>query len=164
MKRCTRCSSTKPLVEFAVNRRNADGRQPHCRECDRERVRRYRAKNRGKVRDSQRRRYAANPEAARGTMRHYQAANREAVFDYYGRVCACCGITERLTIDHVDGGGTQHRRDLFGHDSSGSAMYYWLVKNNFPAGYQVLCIRCNCSKGAGAACRLDHSARVGSGS
>lgn len=56
--------------------------------------------------------------------------------------CACCGekIYEFLTIDHINGDGAQHRKKIKG---SGSKIYYWLVQNNYPKGFQVLCMNCN---------------------
>jgi hypothetical protein len=56
--------------------------------------------------------------------------------------CACCGecVIAFLTIDHVHGGGSRHRREVPG----GSAgMYRWLKANNYPPGFQVLCANCN---------------------
>ena len=41
-----------------------------------------------------------------------------------------------LSIDHLDGGGTAHRKIV------GRNIYYWLIKNAFPKGYQVLCMNC----------------------
>lgn len=61
--------------------------------------------------------------------------------------CACCGIKETmfLSIDHIAGGGDKHRRSLFGKWRG--AMYHWLIENNFPTGYRVLCFNCNCARG-----------------
>ncbi len=62
--------------------------------------------------------------------------------------CACCGEShfEFLTIDHINGGGNQHMKSL---RKIGTNLYRWLVNNDFPEGYQVLCWNCNCSKGIG---------------
>jgi hypothetical protein len=76
------------------------------------------------------------------------------VFDHYGSSCRCCGSTERLTIDHINGGGEDHRREL--GTKGGSGMYRWLIASSFPEGYQTLCMPCNRSKSAGERCRLDH--------
>jgi hypothetical protein len=76
------------------------------------------------------------------------------VLDHYGRVCACCGSTDRLNIDHVTGGGRAHRAQL----GSSYALYRWLIDNNFPPGFQTLCLPCNVSKKDGDRCRIDHSA------
>ena len=61
--------------------------------------------------------------------------------------CACCGETEYrfLTIDHINGGGHKHRESLK-HNGGSIFLYYWLIKNNFPEGYQVLCMNCNFTK------------------
>lgn len=86
-------------------------------------------------------------------------ALREKVFGHYGRACSCCGATEDLTLDHINGDGAQHRQELFGSSlaPAGSRFYRWLVKQGLPPGYQTLCRRCNISKQRGARCRLDHS-------
>jgi len=66
----------------------------------------------------------------------------------YGGRCACCGIdhTEFLCIDHIDGGGNKQRKELGG---GSSRLHPWLVKNNFPPGYQILCFNCNAGKERG---------------
>ncbi len=68
--------------------------------------------------------------------------NKMTIISNYGGQCACCGETkmEFLTIDHIDGGGTQHRKSLV---QSGTTIYRWIIKNNFPKGFQVLCLNCN---------------------
>jgi len=66
------------------------------------------------------------------------------VLKHYGGECVCCGETEIrfLTIDHIDGGGTKQRNDI-----RGTNFYYFLKKNNYPSGYQILCANCNMAKG-----------------
>lgn len=44
-----------------------------------------------------------------------------------------------LTIDHINGGGAKHRKQL---GNSASRFYRWLIKHNYPEGYQVLCMNC----------------------
>jgi hypothetical protein len=67
--------------------------------------------------------------------------------------CACCGEShiEFLTIDHINGRGAEHRREIFKrYDNKrlgGYAFYSWLKKNNYPDGYRVLCFNCNFSLG-----------------
>lgn len=55
--------------------------------------------------------------------------------------CARCPFndTRALSIDHVNGDGAKHRRTL---NHRGSKTYRWLKKNNFPPGFQVLCMNC----------------------
>lgn len=76
-----------------------------------------------------------------------------ATFDTYGGLkCACCGETriEFLSIDHIAGGGNKHRREITG--TCGTRFYGWLKKNNYPEGYQVLCMNCNFAKGHFGSC------------
>lgn len=65
---------------------------------------------------------------------------KDKVFAAYGGyVCACCSETEPsfLSIDHINGGGCQHRKEI-----GGGRMYYWLRDQGFPPGFQVLCMNC----------------------
>ncbi len=94
--------------------------------------------------------HVANPEkkrayAKKSNARRYQGI-REAVFSAYGHACSCCGETESafLCIDHMNGGGNKHRLEI----GQGS-LYPWLVQNNFPQGFQVLCHNCNFAKSHG---------------
>lgn len=63
-KLCTACSTHKPLEAFAANCRSKDRVSSHCKECDKERLRKWRAEN---------------VERSRAAVKAYQAANREAV-------------------------------------------------------------------------------------
>lgn len=67
------------------------------------------------------------------------------IFDHYGPACACCGETNLyfLTIDHIDGKGNDHRREIFGSQTAGPRFYRWLKNNGLPSGYRVLCYNCN---------------------
>lgn len=57
-------------------------------------------------------------------------------------VCNCCNENniDKLTIDHINGGGRKHIKEV------GNKIYRWTKKNNFPQGYQVLCFNCNLGK------------------
>lgn len=63
--------------------------------------------------------------------------------------CACCQETtfEFLTIDHINNDGAQHRKSI-----NHSNIYVWLRKNNYPSGFQVLCMNCNFAKGKYGMC------------
>ena len=91
------------------------------------------------------------PEKRRAERRRRRHRHREKVFARYGTSCACCGATEDLTIDHVNGDGAEHRAALGNRD-----IYGWLVVNGFPPGFQTLCGPCNRSKARGPACTIDH--------
>lgn len=66
----------------------------------------------------------------------------------YGRVCACCREhrSSMLGIDHINGGGNKHRKQLGLGESGGKRFYLWLKAQGYPEGYQVLCANCNISK------------------
>ena len=76
------------------------------------------------------------------SVNKYRANKKKLVFDHYGRKCVCCGEENEgfLTIDHIKGNGTNHRKEIGNH------IEIWLVKNNFPEGFQTLCFNCNWGK------------------
>lgn len=126
-----------------------------------EKDRAYWEENKDQRNEQRRNRYAATREKALASQLQYRQGIRAQVFDHYGWQCACCGSTVALQIDHVAGNGTQHRRELFGstRGASGTSFYAWLIRNDFPEGYQTLCHPCNASKHTGTHCRLDHTER-----
>jgi hypothetical protein len=77
----------------------------------------------------------------------------EALKAYSGNApaCQCCGEThvEFLTIDHIDGGGGKHRKEI---GNSSGRMFRWLRDNGYPDGYRVLCMNCNWSRGLHGYC------------
>lgn len=84
---------------------------------------------------------------------------KQTVMQHYGN-CRCkkCGIADMdvLTIDHKDEahGRAERKRLSTGFKASvglytngGSAnLYRYLIENDFPQGYQVLCFNCNIKK------------------
>jgi len=80
------------------------------RERDAENSKRYRESHREEKRECERRRYAENPEvsAAKARTRRARIAGAavedldiQEVFDYWGPMCAYCGSTDDLTLDHI---------------------------------------------------------------
>lgn len=135
-KACSRCGETKPLSEFQrAGPTSPDRRKTFCKSCDA----RYR--------------HDLNLVPARKahlavTSKQSRTRNRLRAMEFYcGGTphCQCCGEArlEFLTFDHINGGGKIHRRSLGGHGN----FYGWLVRNDFPAGFRVLCFNCNCSHG-----------------
>jgi hypothetical protein len=78
------------------------------------------------------------------TYKRTRLKTKKLVIDHYGGKCACCGETELsfLTLDHIDGGGRQHRIRLGG----GKDFYQAMKRLGFPDGLQVLCANCHLSK------------------
>lgn len=78
---------------------------------------------------------------------------KDKVYEAYGGYqCACCGeeVRQFLTLDHINNDGASHRREVFGESrtSAGShrSLYCWIIRNNFPSMFQVLCMNCNWGK------------------
>lgn len=75
---------------------------------------------------------------------------RKRVFEMYGGAkCKCCGETEYdfLTLEHDNGGGCEHRRQL-----GNVGILHWLRRQGYPAGYSVLCMNCNWGSKNGKIC------------
>lgn len=81
---------------------------------------------------------------------------KEDVISHYGGKCACCGIVylPALCIDHIEGNGNKHRKQLGGNNSFN--IYGWLKKQGHPPGYQVLCWNCNAVKSFNGTCTIPH--------
>lgn len=95
-----------------------------------------------------------HPDKVLESVRNSNRKLRNKVLDHYGRECTCCRTAEDLQIDHVAGDGSIHRMVL----GNSAAVYRWLIKHDFPEGFQVLCGKCNRSKSDGPFCKLDHEA------
>lgn len=75
--------------------------------------------------------------------RHYTQLRKRLVLTHYGNgklACVRCGFSNirALSIDHINGGGCRGRKGF-----GGNYWYHWLIKNNYPQGYQTLCMNCN---------------------
>jgi hypothetical protein len=103
-------------------------------------------------------------------MKAYRAQERLRAIQAYGGEhpkCSCPGCQESrvefLSIDHINGGGTKHRKELRNnqkrtkndikdcglYDPGGGVLFRWLRKNGYPPGYRVLCYNCNASRANG---------------
>lgn len=116
---CSKCDLMKPLEDFPKGKARPDGRHYWCRPC-------HTAQNK-----------LLNDGVKLEVFRHYSKGDPK---------CACCGETNVLflTMDHVDGDGSYHRKTL--KLASGSSTYYWLRRNGYPDGFQVLCWNCQHGK------------------
>jgi hypothetical protein len=152
VKICTKCGTGKPLDQFGPHRGRRDGLNSWCRACANGQSRDYRQAHPELHREAQRRYKQANYAVFLAKL----AAQRAAVFDHYGRTCACCGVTGWLTIDHVNGDGKDRRLQ----HGRGGRFYRWLIRSGFPDGFQTLCFPCNRSKDTGERCQLDHAEKV----
>ena len=127
-KMCTRCGGNGP---FAAG-------SHACLKCSNKQRRDWNADHL-----EHRRKYS------RDFARESHRKRRRLVLEHYGKRCMCCGETEEafLTVDHVHGGGNEHRRQLGHGKIVGSSRFYaYLVREGFPAGFQLLCHNCNFAK------------------
>jgi hypothetical protein len=72
--------------------------------------------------------------------RDYRLAVKMDALAAYGCVCAVCGCNdvEILEINHIDGGGGAHRREV-SNGLGGYSFYLWLKREAYPEGFNVLC-------------------------
>lgn len=125
--------------------------------------RRY-IRDKEKLSEYNRRQYLSNKEKHNQVAKQWRDSNKDYLkvkaklyraklkFIVFNRIshgkmiCACCGENEFefLTVDHInnDGNITRHKLNLYG----------WLIRNNFPEGFQILCYNCNCARGAVGFC------------
>lgn len=124
---CTKCRIEKNTKEFSKNKNYSDGFNIYCKPC---RVK------------YQRICFLKNPDTQRKYKRKWLKMLKEKVYNHYsgGNIkCAKCGFTDirALSVDHINGNGSKHRQKI-GHGDT----YRWLVNNNFPIGFQILCMNC----------------------
>ena len=92
--------------------------------------------------------YKKNRKKRIRAVRKSQLNNKMKVFKKYSNGKIKCEICENndmdvLTLDHINGGGNKHRRELGGSNFCGGTFYTWIIKNNYPDGFRVLCRNCN---------------------
>ncbi len=103
----------------------------------------YRIKHREKNRLYNRAYRKRNKEKLNERGRTYSKKKRLehklTVVERYGGSCNCCSENNVffLTVDHIGGNGRKHRM------TTGGNMWRWLVRNDFPTGFQILCFNCN---------------------
>ena len=157
MKRCPQCETDKFENEFFKNKNprcKGEEYSSWCKVCNRRRHRsRYYRKRKEVLLDKKNKRYKMSEEdrmRKRISRKAYNEKNREIVLDKLGNKCACCGEDEKLflEIDHINNDGAQHRS----RDTDSATMVRWLIKNNFPEGFQLLCSNCNMAKGRHGKC------------
>lgn len=158
-KRCTRCQKQRVLTAFTRNRAIPDGFSIYCKPCSRtianQRARSRKQRNlcytcgsRPRSKKAGRCDYCRSRDNANQAQRHQK--NKDQVYAAYGGYrCTCCGETapEFLSVDHIDGSGAAHRKHV-----PGSGLYRWLIRNNFPKGFRILCMNCNFAIGHSGYC------------
>lgn len=104
--------------------------------------------------------YYKNKEHKLELQKRYKKKLRDAAFIAYGGPhCACCGEShgEFLSIDHANGDGAEHRRQI---GTATHTLLLWLKRNNYPSGFRVLCMNCNFSYGIRGYCPHEKEAQL----
>jgi hypothetical protein len=109
-----------------------------------------------------RKRYKASPNGkinhARGEKKYAAKLRLIVIKHYCGEDIRCqclgCHTTDIcfLQVDHIDGKGHSHRIGV--NRAVGKALWLWIIKNNFPQGFQILCSNCNYAKKCGPCCPM----------
>lgn len=167
MKRCPQCKIEKFEDEFVKNsnpRWKGDEYASWCKVCNRRRLRNHylknpkRAKERSRETSERWRKMSSKEKEMRlKRVREYNRKQRMVVIEKYGGECVCCGQSERkfLEIDHINNDGAKHRRDM-----GSSRIVMWLIKNDFPKGFQLLCSNCNMAKGRWGECPHKNNKKI----
>lgn len=141
-----------PLSEIERKKRAYEC-QKRWRKKNRERLRlwskNYWRKHQQSYRVKARESYYRNRDSILAHHKQSYIRDKQRVYEHYslnGIKCACCGCYDEwaLSIDHIKNNGKEERREF--KQGTGSSFYKWLIKNNFPDGYQVLCRNCNWGK------------------
>lgn len=143
-KRCSRCKETKPLNSFYKNRTHSSRHASKCKDCSNKDCKTWYEANKSEV----------NQKIRKNGFK-YRAHMKSTIIQVYSNgtnTCACCGESnmEFLTIDHINGNGRAHRKSV-------GNVYQWLCRNNFPAGFRVLCMNCNFAYGKYRYCPHDRN-------
>lgn len=111
---------------------------------NKEKAKRYRIENWGTIQARMKIYRQENKEKLREKDRKCHQRLKIEVLTHYGQGrlrCVQCGFDEdfhALSLDHVDGGGEKDRRKF----GTGVSFFYYLRRNNYPDGFQTLCMNC----------------------
>lgn len=148
MKICRRCNKEKSDEEFYKIKKSKDGLDSWCKSCKNKYNRKYSEKWNRNPKNKRKRKKWKNKWYKFHKLYHkeHHLTNSIIVLQVYSDGKMKCEICDEddidvLTIDHIDGGGTEHRKNI--NIGAGSGFKRWLIKNNFPSGYRVLCRNCN---------------------
>lgn len=128
-----------------------------CKKCDKYKRELYHKNHKIERKKYEDEYYHKNHERICHKSKKYCDNLKLIVFNYYSNniiQCNCCGEKhiEFLQIDHINCGRIIHGKNKRNNELCGPKLYRWLIKNNFPEGYQVLCANCNFSKGVFGKC------------
>lgn len=135
-KGCSRCSCVLGLDEFHRDKSSSDGRYKYCKTCQNSYYRKLYADKKLAISNSDIRRY-------KGRLRKVTAltivcGGRPKCF--YHSTLNCCKDPyniDYLTLDHLEGGGLKHRREI--GCAGGTRFYSWVNMNKEKAKDLLVC-------------------------
>lgn len=129
---CYACEELHPVALFTKDKKRSNGLSYVCKPI---------RNTKRKESDDKRRAEGKRSESAQSAF----LTKQKVIYEYSNgtNVCVSCGFKDirALTIDHINGDGSIERK-LLGNKGRGSHFYIYLKINNFPKGYQVLCMNC----------------------
>lgn len=148
---CSVCKVEKTRDNFYNNKSYPwrDNASYQCKSCTKTYVK---ANVTGTIwnKETQKKNYTKHKESILYKSRQRWLRDKWETLKYYSAgfdkpTCNCCLSTDLqfLSIDHIYGNGASHRRI----DPEATKIIRWLKKNNFPPGFQTLCMNCNFSFG-----------------
>ncbi len=138
-KYCAGCDKHVPLSDWTKHNSTADRLQHRCNHCRNAQRREARRNKKGHYATERERYHEQHKKACLALYYRY----KKLVFEHYSTgtpfCCKSCGFNDEraLSIDHIDGRGAAHRKQL-----NGVNLCKWLVKEGYPEGYQILCMNC----------------------
>ena len=126
---CPKCKKTKDVSEFFRNKSRRDGTSYACKQCKLIGDKAYYTKHRKEI---------------QAVTNDTKVSKRLGLLAYYGNgklACVLCGEEDPrcLSIDHINGGGNKHRKQL---GSYGIDFTNYLIQSGLPSGYRTLCMNC----------------------
>lgn len=178
-KYCQRCETTLPIDDFYKVSTTSSGWSDYCKRCNIALAKKWRDESKLKAKEAPPEKTCSTcgltvPKehfwhdigtkdgldfSCKSCKLKACRTTRIQALAYYSEgnkpKCTCCGEEhlEFLAIDHINGGGCKHRKEL---KSLGLKLYRWLRENNFPEGYRCLCHNCNQSHGLYGYCPHEH--------
>lgn len=148
-KKCIPCGKVLELTRF-YKRTNGKS-QDACKLCWKLRGHKWSVKNKDRVNELTRAWAKANPDKRKRIANTSQTSlrlrDRLLVLNHYAGNpprCVCCNEANVLflTIDHIRNDGYSHRKIT----GAGSGLIRWIIKNNYPDAFQIMCFNCNCGR------------------
>ena len=113
----------------------------------------YKASNVEKVKKAKALYYATDGGKTKRRVKVYKDATKLKVISHYSNNMLKCNVCENsmyehLTLDHLNNDGAEHRKKVIfnGNRHGGNSTYLWVIRNNYPDIFQILCMNCNYKK------------------